>query len=39
MMRGLVLDKIGIVALELINENIKKYLEYNNPNLNISHEI
>lgn len=39
MMRGLVLDKIGIVALDYINENIKKYLEDNNPHLNISHEI
>ncbi|WP_338658459.1 hypothetical protein [Paraclostridium sordellii] len=39
MMRGLVLDKIGIVALDYINENIKKYLEDNNPNLNILHEI
>lgn len=39
MMRGLALDKIGIVALDYINENIKKYLEDNNPHLNISHEI
>lgn len=39
MMRGLILDKVGIVALDYINENIKKYLEDNNSNLNISHEI
>lgn len=39
MMRGLVLDKIGIGALDYINENIKKHLEDNNPHLNISHEI
>lgn len=39
MMRGLVLDKVGIVGLDYINENIKTYLESNNKNLNISHEI
>lgn len=39
MMRGLVLDKVGIVALDYINENIKKYLEDNNKKLNISYEI
>lgn len=38
MMRGLALDKIGIVALDYINEKIKTNLENKN-NLNISYEI
>lgn len=39
MMRGLILDKVGIVALDYINENIKSYLANINNGLNISHEI
>lgn len=39
MMRGLVLDKVGVVALDYINENIKSYITSINDNLNIAHEI
>lgn len=39
MMRGLALDKVGIVALDSINESIKKHLKDINCDLNISYEV
>lgn len=39
MTRGMVLDKVGIVALDYINEEIKKYMEAKNKGFNISFEI
>lgn len=39
MIRGMVLDKIGIVALDYVGEKIKNYLEEKNNPLNISLEI
>lgn len=39
MMRGMVLDKVGIVALDYVGDEIKKYLKEKNNFLNISNEI
>lgn len=39
MIRGMVLDKIGIVALDFVGEEVKKYINKKNYPLKISNEI